>query len=94
VQVRAEARGAEVLLQVIDDGIGIAAKDLPQLFEPFNRLAQARSGIQGTGIGLAITRALTVLMGGRIEVESAPGVGSTFSVSLPRSADQSVSLPT
>jgi len=86
VRVRAHPQDGEVCLQVIDDGVGIAAGDLAQLFEPFNRLAQRRSGIQGTGIGLAITRGLVVLMGGRIEVASTPGAGSTFSVHLPRSS--------
>jgi len=86
VRVRALRDGDRVMLQVADDGVGIAAQDLPQLFEPFNRLAQQRSGIQGTGIGLAITRALVVLMGGHIEVESEPGRGSTFSVHLPASS--------
>jgi PAS domain S-box-containing protein len=95
VQVEARAFGGEVCLQVIDTGTGIDASHLGNLFEPFNRLGQRRSGIQGTGIGLAITRALVTLMHGRIEVQSEPGRGSTFSVMLPAaSAVQSTSLPT
>ena len=71
-------------IQVSDTGVGIAAADLPHLFEPFNRLAQARGGVEGTGIGLSVTRALVTLMNGRVEARSTPGAGSTFVVTLPR----------
>jgi signal transduction histidine kinase len=64
--------------------VGIAADDLPKLFEPFNRLSQARSGIEGTGIGLSVTRALVTLMQGQIQVQSRPGEGSSFCVRLPQ----------
>jgi hypothetical protein len=79
----AEDGSPQVTLHVRDNGHGIAEADLPRLFEPFNRLAQARSGIEGSGIGLAVTRALVLLMHGRIDVRSEPGRGSTFSVTLP-----------
>lgn len=78
--VRSAAR--RVTIDVIDDGAGIAAKDLKALFEPFNRLAQRHSGIEGTGIGLALSRALVRAMGGDIAVRSRPAAGSTFSVEL------------
>jgi PAS domain S-box-containing protein len=81
--VAAEDGSPQVALHVRDSGHGIAAADLPQLFEPFNRLAQARSDIEGSGIGLAVARALVLLMDGRIDVRSEPGRGSTFSVTLP-----------
>jgi signal transduction histidine kinase len=71
-------------MTVQDTGVGIDAADLPHLFEPFNRLAQARGGVEGTGIGLSVTRALVTLMQGRIQASSQPGVGSTFQVLLPR----------
>jgi len=61
-------------IQVSDSGVGIDAADLPHLFEPFNRLAQAHGGVEGTGIGLSVTRALVTLMHGRIDVRSTPGV--------------------
>ena len=73
----------EVVLQVADTGVGIAAADLGKLFDPFNRLGHVNSHIEGTGIGLAVTQRLVTLMGGRIEVSSTVGVGSTFSVMLP-----------
>jgi PAS domain S-box-containing protein len=85
----------EIRVNVVDDGFGISSAHMAHLFEPFNRLGQRRSGIEGTGIGLAITRALVTLMNGRIEVQSELGAGSTFSVLLPAGGrDQSTSLPT
>jgi PAS domain S-box-containing protein len=104
VQVSLHATaGGRVLLEVADTGVGIAATDLGRLFEPFNRLAHGQSKIEGTGIGLAVTKRLVELMGGHIDVQSRVGIGSTFSVGLPaagadwgadRGTDQSVSLPT
>ena len=86
-EVRLEARrdeGRMAVLRVVDNGLGIAPAHLPSLFEPFNRLGQRRSGIEGTGIGLAITRGLVTLMHGRIDVNSVHDKGSTFSVLLPQ----------
>ncbi len=84
----APARPAEgqawLSITVQDTGIGIDAADLPHLFEPFNRLAQKRGGVEGTGIGLSVTRALVTLMQGRIQASSQPGVGSSFHILLPR----------
>jgi PAS domain S-box-containing protein len=71
-------------ITVQDTGVGIEAADLPHLFEPFNRLAQTRGGVEGTGIGLSVTRALVTLMQGRIQASSQPGVGSSFHILLPR----------
>jgi signal transduction histidine kinase len=73
-------------LEVEDTGIGLNRDELSQLFQPFNRLSQAHGPIEGTGIGLAVTQALVTLMGARIEVHSAPRVGSTFRVVWPASA--------
>ena len=98
-EVRLEARheeGGMVALRVADTGVGIAPAHLPSLFEPFNRLGQRRSGIEGTGIGLAITRGLVTLMHGRIDVNSVLDKGSTFSVLLPDASPprtQDVNLP-
>jgi signal transduction histidine kinase len=75
---------ASVSIRVQDTGVGISATDLPHLFEPFNRLAQAHGSIEGTGIGLSVTQALVTLMQGRIQASSHSGVGSTFKVTLPR----------
>jgi len=67
---------------VRDTGVGIAEDDLPHLFEPFNRLSQARSGIEGTGIGLAIVRRAVERMGGQVGVVSQEGKGARFWVRL------------
>jgi PAS domain S-box-containing protein len=84
----APARPAEgkawLSITVQDTGVGIDAADLPHLFEPFNRLTQTRGGVEGTGIGLSVTRALVTLMQGSIQASSQPGVGSSFHILLPR----------
>jgi hypothetical protein len=78
-----DAVGAGVQLAVHDTGLGLDAAEIAQLFEPFNRLGQARGPIDGTGIGLTVTRGLVQLMGGTIAVHSTPGQGSCFAVRLP-----------
>jgi len=73
-----------VLLTVADTGIGIPAAELPRVFDRFHRVpgAPARSR-EGTGIGLDLVRELVALHGGSATVASEPGVGSTFTISLP-----------
>jgi signal transduction histidine kinase len=80
------APGGLAMIRVEDTGQGIDDEQLQRLFEPFQRGPHERSGIEGTGIGLALTRALVLRMGGRIDVASTRGVGSVFSVVLPRDA--------
>lgn len=70
-------------ITVRDTGKGISAENLARLFAPFERLGADRGVIQGTGIGLVISRHLTKMMGGEIGVESDVGVGSTFWIELP-----------
>ncbi|MBI5720419.1 MAG: PAS domain-containing protein [Burkholderiales bacterium] len=86
VHVDAVAAGALVHLRVRDNGRGIAAPLLAELFQPFNRLGAEREGIEGTGIGLAIVKSLVERMGGQVQVSSQPGMGSVFEVVLPRAA--------
>ena len=74
--------GLELALQVADSGCGMDADQLQRLFNPFDRLGAERGPIAGTGLGLALTRQLVKAMGGRIEVQSQAGVGSTFTVVL------------
>ncbi len=69
-------------LEVADTGIGIGALDQPRIFDPFVQVGEATAQ-HGTGLGLAITRKYLELMGGKIDVESTPGTGSTFRVELP-----------
>lgn len=73
-----------ITISVRDSNPGIAPENLPRLFVPFERGAAMNSDIEGTGLGLALTRSLIEAMGGEISVESAPGRGSTFSFDLPR----------
>jgi PAS domain S-box-containing protein len=91
VQVEAQPLGQEVVLRVRDSGRGMAADQLAQVFEPFNRLGLETKGIEGTGIGLAIVKANVERMGGSVQVQSTPGLGSVFEVRLPRPA---IELPT
>jgi hypothetical protein len=83
VSIDSESRDDMVALVVCDTGRGMDAAQLGQAFEPFNRLGREHEGIEGTGIGLPIVRALVERMGGRLEVTSTPGEGSRFEVFLP-----------
>lgn len=86
VQIRADihalhANAVELMLQVEDDGIGIAPDIIHQLFQPFSQAENSiRRNYGGTGLGLSICRRLTEIMGGYIEVNSSVGIGSCFSV--------------
>jgi two-component system, OmpR family, sensor kinase len=83
------AEGDDALLEVRDSGPGIPAADLPHIFDRFYRVDKARSRrIGGAGLGLSIVRGIAVSHGGGVEVESAPGAGTTFRVRLPRGAVQ------
>ena len=83
-----------ICLAVRDTGPGIADADLAHLFEPFYQAAASRRRGQqtGTGLGLAISRRLVTAMGGRIEVETEPGRGSCFSVTLPLPQGEAAAL--
>ncbi|MDI3280023.1 MAG: ATP-binding protein [Bacillota bacterium] len=84
VRVTVERRGGMAAVDVSDTGIGIAPQDLPYIFERFYRADPSRTrATGGTGIGLTIARELVQAHGGRIEVKSEPGRGSTFTVLLP-----------
>jgi signal transduction histidine kinase len=84
VRVSAAREGALVRVSVADTGVGIPADDLKDIFDKY---AQARSRAtrseKGTGLGLYITRQLVELHGGKIEVQSEVGKGSTFSFTIP-----------
>lgn len=85
VRVALTTVGDEVALSVSDDGIGISAEDQERLFEEFFRSSDAAALAEpGSGLGLAIVRRIVEGHRGRIEVESQPGIGSTFRVWLPR----------
>ena len=75
----------QVLLSVSDTGIGMLPEDAETIFRPFHQIdtGLARKH-EGTGLGLSICKRLLEMMGGRIQVESERGTGSTFTVSLPQ----------
>lgn len=77
-----------------DEGVGIAREHLPRLFQPFGRSAtRGTAGEKSTGLGLAIVRRIVEAHGGRMEVESELGVGSTFTVRLPHRAAPASGTP-
>jgi signal transduction histidine kinase len=83
IEIRVAASEAEAVVEVEDRGIGIALDDQPRLFERFARVASP-DHYGGFGLGLWIVKILVEAMGGRVGVRSAVGVGSVFSVALPR----------
>jgi PAS domain S-box-containing protein len=88
ISVSCTARDNEILrISVTDSGAGIAAENIGRLFTPFERLGAENSGVDGTGIGLALSKQLVELMGGDMGVESTSGKGSTFWIEFPL-ADQ------
>ena len=84
VQVEARREGEEAVLSVTDTGIGIAPEDQGRIFQEFSQIeGPLQRRVKGTGLGLALSRKLAELLGGRIDLRSAPGAGSTFRVILP-----------
>jgi two-component system, OmpR family, sensor kinase len=85
VQVSLTTEDRTAVLRVTDTGHGIADEDLPHIFDRFYRADKSRARPQGrTGLGLAIVKAIVDAHGGRVQVDSRPNQGSTFSVWLPR----------
>jgi two-component system, OmpR family, sensor histidine kinase BaeS len=80
VAVQVQMRPQQILIRVRDSGSGIAPEELPRIFERFQKGSESR----GSGLGLAIARKLVLAHGGDIGIESAPGKGTTVTVSLPR----------
>jgi signal transduction histidine kinase len=85
VEVVGGSEGSDIMISISDTGIGIPEGKIPRIFERFYRVDKARSkATGGTGLGLSIVRHVAQNHGGRVTVESIPGEGSTFIVSLPR----------
>lgn len=94
-EVRASLRtsGAEAVIQVSDQGIGIAERDRATIFEPFRRTGNLRSAVAGAGLGLYVVRRLVEAHAGNIGVASVEGVGTMFTVRLPLAHDAPQLVP-
>ena len=94
VGVRAVVTGGHVDVSVTDRGIGIAAADQEKIFDPFYRAPDVVAAqIQGAGLGLSLVKRIVEAHGGQVTLESAPGEGSTFTVSLPMAAEARLTKP-
>lgn len=81
IVVRVGERGEQRLIEVQDTGVGIPAQDMERIFNPFEQLEPVqRKSVPGIGLGLALVKEMAEALGGRVEVESELGVGSTFRV--------------
>ena len=88
VRVSVRADGPNAVVAVSDDGIGISPEDAQHVFEKFFRAPDAAATVGGTGLGLAVARDIVTSHQGTLEVQSAPGAGSTFVVRLPLGVQQ------
>ena len=82
-----------VRIAVVDNGIGLSEKEKGKIFEPFERLGKQSEDIEGTGIGLTITKQLVEMMRGTLGFQSELGIGSTFWIELPKSFDAATIKP-
>jgi len=80
----------DVIIEVIDNGIGIAADKMERMFTPFERLGAEATKIEGSGLGLALAKRLVELMNGQITVRSQEGIGTTFSLRFHATQDPAV----
>ncbi|WP_198320799.1 hybrid sensor histidine kinase/response regulator [Azohydromonas aeria] len=82
LRVRARCESGRVRVEFIDDGLGMSARQLEQVFQPFARAGRERSGIPGTGLGLVISRRLAEVMDGSLHLDSRDGAGTTATLEL------------
>ena len=84
IDLRLAARNGDAVIEVTDRGLGIALDEQKRVFEKFYRVRSHESHlIAGTGLGLTLVAHIAKAHGGRVDVESAPGAGSTFSILIP-----------
>ncbi len=86
ITVAAQREGSQVILTVQDTGVGVPIADQPRLFDRFFRGSNAPADTQGTGLGLSIVKSIVDNHGGRVWVDSQPGLGTIFNVLLPTAA--------
>ena len=82
IELRVASSNGDALIEVTDHGLGIAQEEQNQIFQKFYR-AGAATAIAGTGLGLTLVAHIAKAHGGRVDVRSAPGAGSTFSIRIP-----------
>lgn len=92
VRIAARAQGDTLEIDVNDNGLGMSADQLGQLYEPFNRLGRERGPVAGMGIGMALSRQLVRLLGGDMLVDSSPGRGTRVTVTLRGAISRSAPL--
>ena len=91
IDLRLGARNGDAVIEVADHGLGMEPDEQKHIFEKFYRAPSHESRlIAGTGLGLTLVAHIVKAHGGRVEVESAPGSGSTFSILLPVLADNGI----
>lgn len=93
VSVAVSSDTDEVVLAVVDQGLGLSEADRRRLFRPFSRVGAWRERVPGVGLGLAVASKIVSAHGGRIEIQSTPGAGSRFEVRLPASAGPPIMAP-
>lgn len=89
IHVEAKVSGPLIRVSISDNGVGMNADDLKKIFEPFTRLDDGAGSREGMGMGLSIVKRIAESFGGRVSVKSQQGIGTTFTVSIPRSYPQS-----
>jgi PAS domain S-box-containing protein len=93
ITVRCERRADRIRLSVSDTGMGIAPERLARLFQPFERLGAELGEVEGTGIGLALSKQLADLMGATLGADTSVGAGSVFWIELPRADSRAAGAP-
>lgn len=88
VNVRSKEDGPEVVITVSDTGVGVPVEDTERIFEAFQQGGRGAANEEGTGLGLTLSRRIVELLGGRMWLESAVGVGSTFGFSVRAAGDE------
>lgn len=88
-----ESVSGMIKIGITDTGVGIPAHMQAHVFEPFNRLGAERSAVEGTGVGLVITKRLVTMMGGDLSFVSREGVGTSFWLHLPKAEERTLSVP-
>jgi len=84
IEARIERRGDDrLMIAIADTGPGLSSEEMTEAFEPFRRIERTAAGVPGAGLGLSLSKRLVALMGAELIADSAPGVGSCFTLELP-----------